>query len=148
MASDSKQCITCGVAKNVIEFSRGRNECNACRAKKNKQRAETFDGFFQDRHTKLLSRCKKFKYESTPITLEELKQLYRDQKGMCAITGMPMYATTRETDLAASPDRIDCDKGYELGNVRLICSRVNMMRMDLPDHELEWWCRAVVNNDD
>ena len=83
MASDSKQCITCGVAKNVIEFSRGRNECNACRAKKNKQRAETFDGFFQDRHTKLLSRCKKFKYEGTPITLEELKQLYRDQKGMC-----------------------------------------------------------------
>lgn len=148
MASDSKQCVTCGVVKDVSQFSKGRNQCNQCRTQKNRERAESFDGFFQNRHTKLLSRNKKFGYSGTPITKEELKQLYNDQKGMCAITGVPMYATTKETDLSASPDRIDCDKGYELGNVRLICSRVNMMRMDLPDHELAWWCRAVVNNYD
>lgn len=148
MAANSKQCTTCGVTKDLTAFSGNRNQCNACRSIENRQRAETFDGFFQNRHTKLLSRCKKFNYTSTPITLDELKQLYRDQKGMCAVTGMPMYATTKETDLSASPDRINCDEGYELGNVRLICSRVNMMRMDLPDHELTWWCRAIVNNYD
>lgn len=146
MAANSKQCTTCGVTKDLTVFSGNRNQCNSCRTKENKQRAETFDGFFQNRHTKLLSRNKRFEYEGTPISLEELKQLYRDQNGMCAVTGMPMYATTKKTDLSASPDRINCDKGYELGNVRLICSRVNMMRMDLPDHELAWWCRAIVNH--
>ena len=148
MASDSKQCVACGVVKNVDKFSGKRNVCNKCRAQENKERAETFDGFFQNRHSKLLSRNKKYGYSSTPITIDELKQLYRDQNGMCAITGMPMYTTTKETDLSVSPDRIDCDKGYELGNVRLVCTRVNMRRMDLDDHELVWWCRAISNADD
>ena len=57
-----------------------------------------------------------------------------------------MYATTDESDLAVSVDRIDNSLGYVLGNVRLVCSRVNLMMSNLDDAHFTWWCRAVVNH--
>lgn len=44
----------------------------------------------------------------------------------------------------ASVDRIDGDGGYEIGNVRLVCNVVNMMRYTMTDDELKWWCRQIL----
>jgi len=145
VASNSKQCTLCGIEKDLGKFSGKRITCNQCRALDNKARGETYDGFFKARHAKLIQRHKKFEGAGTPITIEELKQLYSDQKGICAITKLPMHATSKNTDLSASPDRIDTSRGYEKDNVRLVCSRANVMRMNLDDHDFLWWCRAVIN---
>ena len=85
-------------------------------------------------------------YEGEVITFEDIKLLYESQRGNCALTGLPMHATTDESDLSVSVDRIDNNLGYVLGNVRLVCSRVNLMMSNLDDAHFTWWCRAVVNH--
>ena len=100
----------------------------------------------QYRLTGLKQRHKQNKYEGTPISLEYLVALYEQQRGICAISQLPMHITLDQSDLSVSPDRIDVTKGYIGGNVRLVCARVNLMRGALDDHDFVWWCRAVVNS--
>ena len=65
------------------------------------------------------------------VSVDHLKQLWEDQKGLCAISGAPMSLTTSESrtisDLV-SLDRIDNSKGYVEGNVWLTTATVNYMR--------------------
>ena len=82
-------------------------------------------------------------YEVT-VTLEDLLELYEQQGGKCAISGVELTSAYETAESNVSIDRIDCNKGYELGNVRLICSVINMMRCRLQDEELLYWCKAVV----
>lgn len=46
----------------------------------------------------------------------------------------------------ASIDRINCDRGYVKGNVRLVCLAVNIMRNCLTDFELFGWAQDIAAN--
>ena len=148
MALDSKACSSCGLVKNLDEFpSSGRRQCRVCKSLSNKTRYNaSLKGFLQLRLTSLKQRHKAKKYSGDIVSLDHLLLLYEQQRGICAISNLPMHITTEQSDLSASPDRIDIAQGYTEGNVRLVCSRVNLMRSTLNDHDLVWWCRAVVNN--
>lgn len=148
MALDRKECSTCGVVKRLDEFQlNGRHQCKACKSLSNKKRSNSsLEGFLQHRLTGLRQRHKQKKYEGTPISLEYLVALYEQQRGICAISQLPMHITLDQSDLSVSPDRIDVTKGYIEGNIRLVCARVNLMRGALDDHDFVWWCRAVVNS--
>lgn len=113
-----------------------------------KESGETLDGFFRRRHKDLKNRHKRFGDAADPITKDELIALYLAQNGVCAITGLPMHATSKHKDLSASPDRIDNTQGYQKDNVRLVCARANLMRSNLDDHDFVWWCRAVIDTND
>ena len=91
-------------------------------------------------------RHKHKKFEGVVIGINDLQALYDEQRGICAISGLPMHVNTSESDLSLSPDRIDNDLGYTNGNVRLVCARANIMMSTLDDAHFVWWCRAVVNN--
>ena len=150
MEPRDKQCAVCGVKQSLENSSLNdsgsyRSRCNACRSAQNKRRGETTEGFFTRRHSDLKARHKRNNYKGDAITRDELIELYKAQDGMCAISGLPMHTTTKNTDLSASPDRVDVSRGYEKDNVRLVCSRANVMRNALDDYELVWWCRAIVN---
>lgn len=62
------------------------------------------------------------------ITLGDLLLLWEEQEGKCALTGWPL-ATAVESNLKnpylLSIDRIVPDRGYVVGNVRLLCWMVN-----------------------
>ena len=98
------------------------------------------------RLTALKQRHKQKKFEGTPVSLEYLIALYEKQRGICAISSLPMHITTDQSDLSVSVDRIDINEGYVDGNVRLVCTRINLMRSTLNDHDFLWWCRAMVNS--
>jgi hypothetical protein len=63
------------------------------------------------------------------LTRGQLQRLYRQSRRCCAVTGMPFsllrYGTSR-SPFAPSIDRIDNSRGYEAGNVRLVCQMVNL----------------------
>ena len=42
-------------------------------------------------------------------------------------------------------DRKNNNLGYEVGNIQLVCSVVNKMKLTLSDSELYWWCKNIVN---
>lgn len=63
------------------------------------------------------------------LTPAELKALYENRAGVCAISGqafsLEKYGSNR-APFAPSLDRIDCSKGYVKGNVRLVSQIVNL----------------------
>lgn len=63
---------------------------------------------------------------SHDITFDYLVQVFNDQKGLCAYTGLPMkFGNYLEKNWCMSLERIDVFKGYTKGNVCLVCLEFN-----------------------
>ena len=45
-----------------------------------------------------------------------------------------------------SIDKIDPNKGYEVGNVQFVCFAANMMKGELSLSELKKFCQAIIKN--
>lgn len=147
MATQNHTCTSCGTVKPVGDFSGSHRQCNECRAEQSRDIQNTsLEGFLKARLRAMKQRHKQKKYSGALVNVEHLVALYREQGGICAVSGLPMHVTTEQSELSASPDRIDVHQGYVAGNIRLVCSRINLMRNSLGDHDFRWWCRAVVNN--
>lgn len=83
------------------------------------------------------------------ITLEYLKQLWNKQEGKCALTNFPMsyqQSNGKRNPYSLSIDKIDPNKGYEVGNVQFVCFAANMMKGELSLSELKKFCQAIINN--
>jgi hypothetical protein len=76
--------------------------------------------------------------------METLYEVFKAQDGKCALTGLPMTWKTDE-DMSLSIDRIDPLRGYDRDNVRLVCTRINIMRSDLRDEDFYWWCKVCAS---
>jgi hypothetical protein len=72
------------------------------------------------------ARVRKLPFE---LRTEDVRTLYAECGGQCAVSGLPFdyepHAGTRRRPFAPSIDRIDCSRGYAMGNVRLVCNMVN-----------------------
>ena len=80
------------------------------------------------------------------INQDYLMALYDQQEGLCALSGVRMTWSTGKTEpTSISMDRIDGDKGYVDGNVRLVCMAVNAFRGIMNDENLLKMARAVVS---
>lgn len=84
--------------------------------------------------------------------LSYLMDLWSAQRGLCALTGMPMtWGRVKRGDIKAEGygrvvgiDRIDSSVGYVRGNLQLVCGQVNYMRGGLSEDDFLEWCAAVV----
>jgi len=43
-----------------------------------------------------------------------------------------------------SIDRLNSGGPYTIQNIRLVCLAINLMRLDMWDDELKFWCREIV----
>lgn len=82
---------------------------------------------------KTRSRKTKQSGSDVSITVEQLKELWEKQNGICKITGLKMILpkTTAETNVGpkcASIDRIDNSRGYSIDNIQLVCYSANLAR--------------------
>ncbi|MBV30860.1 MAG: hypothetical protein CL504_09515 [Actinobacteria bacterium] len=80
------------------------------------------------------------------LTVEILNDIYEQQKGFCAVSGLPLLHTNEEADFSISIDRLDNDKGYTDDNIRLVCRRVNLMRNNLTTEMFDWWCKQIAKD--
>jgi hypothetical protein len=81
------------------------------------------------------------------IDVEYLLNLFEEQKGFCALSGIKMtWATGKTKPTSISIDRIDNSKGYIPGNVRLICVVVNAFKSTQTDDELYEFAKTLVEN--
>lgn len=92
----------------------------------------------------------KEKGKTNDLTLEYLKKLWEDQKGICPFTGWQMelpLGTVRwsssKNPKRASLDRIDCSKGYTQANVRFVSVIANYARNNFDDKDVIEFCKAV-----
>lgn len=95
-------------------------------------------------------RGKRKKYGSD-ITIEYLKKLWEEQKGICPFTGwnliLPKDTNGWENSnpINASLDRIDNSIGYMQGNVRFISVMANLARQSFTDDQLIDFCKTVTS---
>lgn len=68
--------------------------------------------------------------EKVPVTLkvQEAWELFQEQNGTCALSGVPLLFSTDHSMNTASLDRIDSSKGYEPGNVQWVHKHLNFMK--------------------
>ena len=93
------------------------------------------------------------KYVIDPdIDVDFLIKLWNAQKGLCAVTRLPMtWSIVSKEDISklrtnVSVDRIHNDIGYTTRNIRLVCAHINHMKGTTDDSELYWWSRAIVES--
>ena len=77
------------------------------------------------------------------ISWTYIEKLYKKQGGKCALTGKPIGYGRGD---ALSIDRIDCKKGYEIGNIQLVCKEVNYAKHTLSQDAFIKLCKDVVAN--
>lgn len=71
------------------------------------------------------------------ITPEALGDLWRQQGGRCAVSGLPMRpGEEAKHPLVPSLDRIDPTRGYLVDNVRFVCYFINLMKRDFEDRDV------------
>lgn len=87
------------------------------------------------------------------ITLQDLKDTWDRQDGICPYTGWVLinppstYSYYSDEFIKApnraSLDRIDCSKGYVNGNIQFVAYIANIAKNDFDDESLIQFCRAV-----
>jgi len=84
-----------------------------------------------------LRRAKRRDHKVT-IELQDLKDLWNNQKGKCVYTGVDLLLPTSGSNdyiYTASLDRIDSSKGYEPGNIQFTSIAINLMKGQLTHEE-------------
>lgn len=78
------------------------------------------------------------------LTIEDLAELCAPM--VCSVTGVPLRWTDIDWDpWRPSVDRIDPDKGYLKGNVRLVCAMYNIARRRWSDEEVLYMAQSLVS---
>jgi hypothetical protein len=95
---------------------------------------------------------------SDDLSMGHLWYLYEQQKGRCALSGIPIALNPQWSQQnngkptkivqTASIDRIDSSKGYIIGNVQWVHKDINYMKGGLSDLEFIIFCRQVVKNNE
>lgn len=110
---------------------------------------DDIDYYLKDRFFGAKNRAK-FKNIPFNLTLEYLKELWKSQKGECAISKIKMDHTILKgkLDTNASLDKIIPSLGYIQGNVQFVCNRINMMKSDMSIQNLIHFCKLIINNNE
>lgn len=154
-------CHCCGEYKNIEEFSKNggtseirknrRGVCKSCYTKRQKKHDINLE------EDKKLTKCLRFRVLgareraqknsiSFDITLDYIMNLWKAQKGLCALSGIPMTfeLKTGRIPTNVSIDKIDRFGGYTKNNVQLVCMACNQIKSDLTEEEMYNFCKKII----
>jgi len=156
-----KECIHCRKRKPLYEFPDtaktkkhrsvdGKvNRCNECITNQRmKRQSNDVAVFLRDLVSKSKSHSTR-RSKDWDITVEQVIELWNQQDGKCAISGVFMTHHLDRGDkkeFNASLDRIRSSEGYTFSNVQLVCQRVNYIKNDLDEASLYWWVKQIFHN--
>ena len=155
MLKKRKKCSVCERLLSSDQFSIGNNKkgsftrsiCKTCQQKQREvSKSKTPEDYIKNLYTQLKSSRRDSGY-SWDIELDYLLNLWEDQEGRCALSGMFMTWQKGQGNVnySISIDRKNNSIGYEVGNIQLVCSVVNKMKWTMTDSELYWWCKNIVS---
>ena len=94
-------------------------------------------------------RCAKRRFKDVNVTLEDLKETWEKQNGVCPYTGfkliLPENSNVNEIDFfhRASLDRIDSSLGYIKGNIQFISTPINLMKQTQSDASVKQFLKEI-----
>jgi len=156
-----RKCACCEIEKHISEFHSDKSSstglqtyCKDCQCEKSKKWASTLDGFIKKLHLDMRHNAKKrAKKLDIEITCDDIKDLYKKQNGLCALTGIAMTTDTYMTKgnqhiinkMNISIDRVNSDLGYTKENIQLVGAMINRMKSDLTNKEFIDFCSVISN---
>ena len=158
----TKLCPKCEQTLDISKFNKDKSNstglqtyCKECGTQNTKKWASSYDGYLKKLFLDIKHNAKKrAKSLEVNITIDDLKELYEAQNGLCALSGIKMTMDTymvKENQHIInknniSVDRIDSDKGYDKDNIQLVCAIINRMKSDLPDNDFIDICQKIINH--
>ena len=134
------RCI-CGEQKSVSLtnlFSGESKRCTKCSQTKrlgSKNRLWTGGDFISGDYFSSVKNGAKDRNINFDITIEDLENLFKNQKGICRYTGEELEFGTKKLQRTASLDRIDSNKGYTKDNIQFVHKILNLMKLDKAESE-------------
>lgn len=87
------------------------------------------------------------RFKEVSVTLEDLKQVWDKQNGICVYTGVRLIRPneTKENDplTTASLDRIDSSKGYVKDNIQFISMAANYAKNKMTHEKMVEFCQIL-----
>jgi hypothetical protein len=76
------------------------------------------------------------------ITIQDLKELWEIQKGICPYLGIELHLNTygkikKDPITSASLDRIDSSEGYIKGNLQWVSRAMNYLKNDMSEQQVQ-----------
>ena len=99
----------------------------------------------RQRITDCKGRAKKYNQPDVTINADMLYQMWKNQNGLCAISGIKMNTESKHLG-CVSIDKINPDLGYIVGNVQLTCWAVNRAKGEMPQDMFIQMCQQIVEN--
>jgi hypothetical protein len=158
-AQTVKTCFKCGKTLDVCQFAKNRAHadglagyCKVCdtarqRARDIRLRTAHIDKFLRALH-RMSARRARLRGLSFSITVDDLLDLWHNQAGVCAISGMLMTHIRGKGRIASnvSIDRVNSSFGYTRENIQLVCLVVNFMKNKFSLSELKFWADAILRH--
>ena len=99
-------------------------------------------------NTRLKAAKNRKKPQSIKINGHDCYEVFLNQNGKCALTGIPLTFLKsgdrqKITPTNASIDRIDSSKGYIKSNIQIVSTYVNLLKSDFTVQELLNLCKMV-----
>lgn len=105
------------------------------------------DGYSSFRYT---FRNTKRRWKDFNLTLDDLVQQWKEQKGICPYSKfnleLPTNAKKIHPSYRASLDRIDSSKGYIKGNIQFVSTLINYLKSDLSHSETLDFINKLIKN--
>jgi len=79
------------------------------------------------------------------LTIEYIWNMYEEQEGVCALSGIPIEWAEKGLTATASIDRVDNSEGYIVGNVQLVHKDVNFMKQQFDQEYFINICKQIAN---
>lgn len=115
-----------------IPFPEGSVEYNKEKRRRKLARIESNPQMFiQDLYSQSKSSAIKVRGIEFSLTLDELKEKFEECGWICSGTHRKMSQMTSDWH-RASIDRIDSNRGYEIGNIQLVTIAYNIMKNAMP----------------
>jgi hypothetical protein len=147
-------CLNCGkknvrIICNSLKMGRSKScGCNKTHYLKNTgKNNKQFTGFEEIRgsHWSKIKNHANKKQLIFTITIEYAWNLYKRQKGLCRLSGLPIYFDVNSGNTTASLDRINSNLGYIDGNVQWVHKDINQMKWNIPIKDFIKFCKLVHN---
>lgn len=145
-------CSKCKEIKDISEYHSNkyatnglRSDCKNCAKKRRIDQLNTLEGYVCIHFCALKTNARHRKIP-VEITANDIILKYKEQKGICAITGDILAITNLSNPMRLSVDRIDSSKGYTYDNIQLVGQVINIMKWDLIMKDFVFFCKKVADN--
>lgn len=156
----SKLCNNCGIEQDITKFNTDtkntdglRSTCKNCSIECVNKYGSTFDGFIKMLYYDLISNAKK-RNINVEITIDDIKNQFNNQVGLCALTRFKMtwnkQPSNSQTHISnkfnISVDRINSEKDYTKDNIQLVCAIINIIKYKLSKNKFTEICYKISKN--